>query len=915
MYRCYYILFLIFLGVNTFAQTTTEPVLPVATQKVTITFDSSKEDRLGFYTGDLYAHTGVRIEGKTDWQHVIGDWGDNSVQPKLTHLGNGIYEFVISPDVISFYSVPEDEKITEILFVFRTADRNRQTSDLFVKVFEEGLVVQITNPSDNSTLNQNQPVTISASASLESSLKLYIDETLLKETSGTSISENFTFTETGNFRIVAEASTTTETKKDTVNISVIGEVIVEPKPAAYRKGINYLSDTKVALVLWAPYKNNVFVIGDFNDWKISNDFQMKKDGDFFWLEIDGLETGREYIFQYLIDGNLRIADPYTEKTSDPWNDHFISDETYPGLIDYPAGKTTEIASVLQTGQLPYNWEVEDFQLPEPEKMVIYELLVRDFTEEHSYKSVVEKLDHLQNLGVNVLELMPVNEFEGNISWGYNTSFYFAPDKYYGPKNELKKLIDECHKRGIAVVIDMVLNHSYGQSPFARMYMDANWNITAENPWYNIESPNPVYFWGYDFNHESEATKELVDSVNSFWIKEYKIDGFRFDFTKGFTNTPGEGGAFDQARIDILKRMASEIRKRKPDALIILEHLTDNSEESVLANDDMYLWGNINYSYRNAASGNIGGENSNLEWGVYSERNWSKPRLVTYAESHDEERVMVSCLNEGKSQGNYNIKTLETALERKQLNAVFFIPLPGPKMIWQFGELGYDYSINYCEDGSIDYGCRVNPKPIRWDYTEDENRMALYQTVSKLNYIKQNYEEFYSPESFSYDLKNAYKWYSLTSGSNHIFAVGNFDITNSIKGYEFPALGKYYEYFTGDSLVVDVSPKNIALKPGEFRLYSTRKLSEPDLPTSSQDIQISENKVLVYPNPAYSSLQIEASGTISSVQIFTVTGQLVYQNNEVNSTRDEINVSGFDKGFYLVRVLNGNQQITKKIMIE
>jgi hypothetical protein len=277
--------------------------------------------------------------------------------------------------------------------------------------------------------------------------------------------------------------------------------------------------------------------------------------------------------------------------------------------------------------------------------------------------------------------------------------------------------------------------------------------------------------------------------------------------------------------------------------------------------------------------------------------------------------MVSCLNDGKSQGNYNIKNLETALERKQLNATFLIPMPGPKMIWQFGELGYDYSINYCEDGSINYDCRTYPKPIRWDYLEDENRVELYHTIAKLNHLKQNYEEFYNPTYFEYALQEETKWYSLSNSSYHVFAVGNFDIVNNIKGYEFPVLGKYYEYFSGDSLVVDVSPKNISLKPGEFRLYSTRKLSEPDIPTSNKKFSQVENQILVYPNPAASEITIDSAEPISEIQIYSITGKLVFQQNSTFSNQVKINVGRFENGLHLLRILHSNKQCTKKIMIE
>lgn len=895
--------FLLFIHYLGFAQITTEPALPIANQLVTITFDSSKESRLGKFTGDLYAHTGVIIVGETDWQHVIGSWGNNTNQPKLTNKGNGIYELEITPDITTYYSVPGGETITKIAMVFRSSDGNSQTNNLFINVYQEGLIVKITEPVSDGIFAKNVPVVISATASVSSGLKLFVNETLLTQNTGSEISTNYSFTESGTFWLIAEATANNETLRDSSWIFIRENVVTESKPPSYKKGINYPTDTSTALVLWAPLKEFVFVLGDFNDWKLTNEFQMKKDGDFFWLDIPNLESGKEYVFQYLIDGEIKIADPYTEKISDPWNDKYITNEVYPNLIQYPENKTDGIASVLQPGQEDYSWEITDFQIPEKEKLVIYELLIRDFTEEHTYKAVYEKLDYLEDLNINVLELMPVNEFEGNSSWGYNPSFYFAPDKYYGPKNELKKLIDECHKREIAVVIDMVLNHSYGQSPFVQMYMD-NWTVLPENPWYNVASPNPSYSWGYDFNHEAAATKELVDSVNSFWMSKYKIDGFRFDFTKGFTNTPGDGWKYDTPRVIILQRMADEIWERKSDALVILEHLTENNEEKQLANYGMLLWGNMNGNYRDAARGNVA--NSNFEWGVYSERGWSKPNLVTYAESHDEERVMVSCLQSGYLNGDYNIKEFPTAINRVKLNALFHLPLPGPKMIWQFGELGYDVS--------IDYNGRIGEKPVPWEYLDNTDRTGLFQVMAKLNELKQTYKEF-TPGNFDYNLTGTVKWYKLTNGGNHVFAVGNFGISQTNASLTFPETGKWYEFFTRDSIEINTVSQNITLSAGEYHLYSTRKFNDPHVSTETNTISTQTENIKIYPNPAIGEINISSNEPISEIQIYSLTGKLMFISKTLNKNTIGINVNKFDAGIYLIQLVQKEKIIIKKIEVK
>ncbi len=883
------------------------PESPTISEKVTITFDSSKEGRLGFYTGDLFAHTGVIVEGNGSWQHVIGNWGDNAVQPKLTHKGDGIYELEISPDIISFYNVSQNEIVVKLAFVFRSADGSKQTNDLFIDV--NSLYINITRPVNKSFFDLNQTISIEAKASQEASLKLFVGENKITESNDTAIKTDYTFTQGGKFWVIAEASTEGENVRDSIYVFVSDGVVTSPKPSNYKKGINYINNNNVALVLWAPLKDSVYVVGDFNDWKTTEEYKMNKDGYYFWLEISNLEPGKEYAFQYLIDGKIKIADPYAEKILNPWDDRYIPNDVYPDLKPYPDGKTYGIASVFQTAQEEYNWEVTDFQIPDKNKLVIYELLVRDFMEEHTYKAVREKMDYLEDLRINVLELMPVNEFEGNISWGYNTAFYFAPDKYYGPKNELKKLIDECHKRGIAVVIDMVLNHSYGQSPFVQMYMN-NWTVLPENPWYNVSSPNPVYYWGYDFDHEATAVKELVDSVNSFWMNEYKVDGFRFDFTKGFTNTPGDGWGYDASRIQILKRMSDEIWKRKEDALVILEHLADNKEETELANHGILLWGNMHGDYERAAKGEAG--ISDLKWALYNERGWNEPNLVSYPESHDEERIMYTLKQSGLSLGDYNIRNQSTALDRMELNSLFYLPLPGPKMIWQFGERGYDLSINRCPDGSVNNGCRTDPKPSYWQYLDNSDRTDLFQVMAKLNELKQTYEEF-TPESFSYDLAGYEKWYSLTANENHVFAIGNFDIKLRTANVVIPKTGKWYEFFTRDSIEFNNVQQSISLAPGEYRLYSTREFEDPRVSTDIVEAAFQQEQILLYPNPADKVIHLTGRSPISKINAYSMSGKLIYQSDKMDSYNPNLQVESWLPGVYLIQVFQQDKISTLKFV--
>jgi len=686
-------------------------------------------------------------------------------------------------------------------------------------------------------------------------------------------------------------------------------------------GINYINDTTVILCLYAPEKKYVFAIGDYCDWQVSDDVYMKltPDSSRYWVEISDLEPGRQYIFQYLIDGSIRVGDIYAEQVSDPWNDKYISSSTYPDLPAYPDGKTSGIATVFQTAQQPYQWEVEDFDPPAETDLVVYEMLVRDFIKAHDFKTMTDTLDYFAKLGINAIELMPVSEFEGNSSWGYNPNYYFAPDKYYGPRDTYKKFIDECHKRGIAVIMDMVLNHAYGTCPLVMMYWDSQNNRPAANsPWFNAVCPHEPYCWGFDFNHKSKDTQNFVDSVNSYWLTEYKIDGFRFDFTKGFTNN-GSGGNYDADRIAILKRMADKIWSVKPNAYVILEHFTDNSEEKVLANYGMMLWGNLNYNYNEATMGYNENGKSDFSWISYKKRGWNDPHVMGYMESHDEERLMFKNVSYGNSSGNYNIKDTATALQRQALAANFFFTVPGPKMIWQFGERGYDYSINWpCGEDN----CRLDPKPPRWDYLEDWRRRTLMYSWSSLIELKKD-QEVFKTDNFDLFTNYAVKRIRLSSPDMSVVILGNFDVVEGTIDPNFYFTGTWYDYWTGDSVEVTNVNEPIQLAPGEYRLYTSKKLQTPDFVGIDENIQAGAvSDFSVFPNPATSDLHIamhlKKEATIS-VLIYDLQGKVVKElyNDKISGGLKEFtfNISGINQGLYFVAIRSEGLQVVKKLMIQ
>ena len=617
---------------------------------------------------------------------------------------------------------------------------------------------------------------------------------------------------------------------------------IQDPPTGVSDGINYLSSTSVILQLVAPFKDYVYVIGDFNNWQREAEYFCKKTttGDRWWVQIDGLTPGQEYRFQYSIDDeDLRVADVYAKKILDPFNDQFIGDNRYPNLIDYPQGQTTNIVSVLQTDQGEYQWQDDNFSRPPLDRLVIYELLVRDFTEEGTFQAVIDTLDYLDRLGINAIELMPVNEFEGNESWGYNSSFFFAVDKYYGTEEDLKMLIDACHERGIAVIIDVVLNHSFGQNPQVRMYSEngASGPPTAENPWFNSMARHP-FSVGYDYDHSSPYTQEFVKRVLQYWIEEFHIDGYRFDLSKGFTqnNTLGNVGAwnaYDQSRVDNWIRIRNEVHEVDDQVYLILEHLGDNPEETALANIGFMLWGSMHSNFKQASLGFPFGQD--LSWANYQTRGWNFPNLVSYAVSHDEERLIYENLQNGNSfNPNYDTKDLETALTRQGAIHALNIPLLGPKMFWQFDELGYDFSINYCNDELTDPSCRTGNKPVRWDYYFEPARQRLYKVFAAINKLKTDYPAFGS-SNFNYDVGGTGKRLIIQHESMDVVIIANFDVVpiNMVPG--FTQTGVWYDYFGGNAIVENNLNNAFELQPGEYRIYTTEQLPTPDLSVNTVDV--------------------------------------------------------------------------------
>ncbi len=946
------------------------PDFPKDNDNITITLDATKGNQgLNNYSdpNNIYVHIGVTTNlsnnGGRQWLYVNGSTGGTygSATPalKATSLGNNKYQYTIT-NIRSFFGVPAGETINKIGILFRDANANpdlvkkaanTDNSDMFIPLSDNNIAVKFTSPfyqplfvpaPEPITKTTGDNIIITAITNKSAALKLKLNgNDIQTQSNATSITATPVLTVAGNNTVIAEAVDGAITSTATFQFFVSNPVTTAPLPPGVRDGINYAAgNTEATLVLYAPNKGRVCIIGEFagSNWAEQSQYQMTKtpDGNYWWKTITGLTPGTEYAFQYLVDGTLKIAEPYTEKILDPGNDNQITADVYPGLRTYPAGQTG-IVSILQTAPAQYTWRDAAFTRPDKKNLLIYEVLVRDFTDAHRWQTMIDTLTYIQRLGVNAIELMPVSEFENNDSWGYNPSFSFAPDKYYGTKNKLKEFIDSCHSKKIAVIMDVVPNHVYNQSPLAQLYWNSGQNRPAsDNPWLNPVQPHAFGF-GNDFNHESAATKYYWKRVLDFWLREYKMDGYRLDFTKGLTQKPsaddGQFSAYDQSRIDILRTYADTVWKYFPSAYMILEHLATATEEQALQNMGFLMWGGAreNKAYTEATMGY--NANSNFSSIVYSsnERGFTNPHLVGYMESHDEERMMYKNLTYGNStNAAYNVKMDSIALRRMEAAASLFITIPGPKMIWEFGERGYDKSIFACVDNSIpqpyeiNQTCKLDRKEPRWQYMQDAKRKRLVDVYAALLKLRTTQTALFNSTNFSYSLINAVKYFTISSPDLSAMIVANFDVVGLNATLTFPGSGTWYDYLTGETITATGSAQVLALQPGEYHVYLNKNITNViTTPVFTINRPSDVLNALIFPNPvagnSYVEMENPETGKVE-MRMMTLEGkQLAIVYTGTLSKGKHVlpfkKTQGLPAGLYLLRIQAKNKVQTLKVVIQ
>lgn len=939
-------LFLLITSIS-FAQTTTTPSPAIATGAVTINFNKTGTG-LAAYTGTIYAHIGLTVDGVT-WRNVIGSWGNNATQPALSQTGASTYQLILSPDLFTKFGVAPASSITQICVVFRSADGALKNGpDVFLNV--GAFQATLTSPVLNSTniISSGSSLNIAANnTSGNADYNLLANGVSINTFNGTSYSYTDTNIVTNkSYDLQITQGATTFSKKFSVIVNPV--TVSEALPVGLVDGINYNTGdaTKATLVLDAPGKDFIYVAGSFNSWQPDATYAMKKDATAgstkFWLELTGLVSGTNYSYQYWVVDQTPIAgSPVLVKTADPYStlvlnkdeDPYIPAGNYPNLPAYPVGQDREV-TVLQTGQTPYAWSTAtiNFVKPEKDKLVVYEVLVRDFDANRSYQNLIDRIDYFKNLKVNAIELMPVMEFEGNESWGYNTSFHMAIDKAYGPAAKLKEFIDLCHQNGIAVILDVALNHAFGRNPMDRMWMSDpdgdGWGGPAtDNPYFNVTATHS-YSVGNDFNHQQPRTKNYVKRVVKQWIEEYKIDGFRWDLTKGFTqNCTGSDActnSYQQDRVDVLKEYTDYAWSLDAAHYTIFEHLGNDDEEKEWANykiaetpsKGVMMWGKMTTPYSQLLMG-WNSEDDISRIGSNAHTGFLGKRVMGYPESHDEERIMYKAVTYGNStNASYNVKTLNIALSRMSAIGAISLLVPGPKMIWHFADLGMNNSIFTASNGTVntdsdaipgDAKLDTKPQP-QWtsNWLGDPNRNKIYADWSKMIDLKITEPVFngsYSISSgYSVLTPRIYIWDNtlLPTQIQNVVILSNFNVTDQNIVPSFPYTGTWYNLM--DNTTIDVIDVNatILIAAGGFKIYGNKPSS-----LGVTNFGLSQ-EIYLYPNP--SSTYFTLNANTSKVEVYSITGQLVKSFNTNQTKEYQFTISDLNKGVYFVKALNENNEV-------
>lgn len=894
---------------------TTEPaVLQESSQNIVIYYHADQGNK-GLMnqpsSQPIYAHTGVITNKSTsasDWKHAP-TWLDNAAKYKLSYVSANLWKLEIG-NIRDYYGITDSsEKVRQLAFVFRNADGTRQGKtasggDIFVDVVDQGLQVTLTSSLEGTLVTAgHENVSFTASCTQPATLTIDVNGTpVATQQNATKLSCQYNFTTPGEFTVTATATVNELTVTDRMVLTVPKSSPQQNYPGGTPKmGAVRQSDGSVLFCIAAPLKSSAIIVGSWNDYAVRDAntmfYQDYNGNRYFWIKVEGLNATDSYPYYYLVDGKA-VGDPYAKLILDPNNDKYIPASVYPNLIPYPTdkiGADNVPLAVYKENINAYDWRVTNFRGAPNTRLNIYELLVRDFTGTEgkadgngTINAAKAKIPYLKALGINAIELLPINEFNGNISWGYNPNFYFAPDKAYGTPDDYKAFIDECHAQGIAVILDMVFNQTDYMHPWYQLYSP------GQNPFYNADAPH-AYSVLNDWNQGNPLVQQQFEDCLRYWLTEYKVDGFRFDLVKGLgdndsyaNNGDAATNAYNASRIARMKRLHQVMNEVNPDAYFINENLATSQEENEMAEDGELNWANLNHQGGQYAIGMQ--SNSGLErfYAPSDQRLWGS--TVSYLESHDEQRLAYLQNQNGMSGVKGN---LTASMHRLGSAAAQMILSPGSHMIWQFSELG-----NFDNTKNANGGNNTDPKTVRWNLFDNATRHGLYDSYAQLNGIRNVNPDLFTQEA-QYTGNLGAQWWNqgrtmyLSAGAKELICVIN------------PAI-------TGEN-VINVSFKS--KNQQDYKVLCSSYNTTPSFNAATGQVTVPANCFVVIANTAVNKVDGIAADN-NAVTVYGADGRIVVIGDVTDVAVYNLagqRMSGLEvpTGIYLVRTAGK----TYKVMVK
>ncbi|NMG18778.1 alpha-amylase family glycosyl hydrolase [Brasilonema bromeliae] len=520
--------------------------------------------------------------------------------------------------------------------------------------------------------------------------------------------------------------------------------------------------------LFAPRNQKAALIGSFSQWQ---EIPMEKGEDgYFRTQIELEDDIYQYKFriqtkspQFEPEQWIDVIDPYATE---------VDEKLKVGVVRIKNGK-----KIVDT----YVWQHDDAPLPENCELVIYEMHVADFTggevdpeKRGKYIDAIEKLDYLHELGINAIELMPVNEYPGDYNWGYKVRHYFATESSYGSTEDLKRFVDECHARGIRVFLDGIYNHTDEECPL--MLIDRNY-------WYYeyMHYPeDPGNYWGPEFNYDNYDEKldvkpawKYVGDVVRFWVQEYHIDGIRFDAVRQLAN---------YEFLDWVAKQAKKNTAPKP-FYNIAENIPDTSKVTTPEGPLDACW---HESFRYFVIPHICGEMFEPQKlkEVFDPRKQgykTSINVVNYLATHDREHIF----RELGDRGIFD----EDAFRRAKLAAALLLTAMGIPMLW----MGEEFGEHKRKSETV-----TQPKKIAWPLLERDENRDLFEYYKKLIALRKKNSALQSDhiEFFHENLDEKVLAYVRgQKEDSRVVVIANFSDKNLSRYHvpRFPCAGTWHEW--------------------------------------------------------------------------------------------------------------------------